>query len=259
MKTGKGPINDQIIEVELKHPDGSLITVQITYFSIISDNVRMFCIMMRDISSKKRIERAIIESEEKFRSIIEQTINGIILIDKNGVIVEYNHAQETITGYTRDAVIGKYAWDFQAMITPIEKHNSISSINSKTSLLELIKNGEAPFAYKFHEIEIRRLDGERRIIRMIVFPIKMSIGFMICWITYDITEQKKIELDVKESEQKFRSIIEQSTDGIILTDEEGRIIEFNQGMEKISGYTRENNLGKYLWDSEYFRGDHVKE
>ena len=117
----------------------------------------------------------------------------------------------------------------------------------------MIKNGEAPFAYKIHEIEIQRKDGERRIIRMIIFPIKMSIGFMICWITYDITEQKKIELDIKESEQKFRSIIEQSTDGFILTDEEGRIIEFNKGMEKISGYTRENNLGKYLWDSEYFQ------
>ena len=76
---------------------------------------------------------------------------------------------------------------------------------------------------------------------------------MICSITYDITEQKKIELEIKESEQKFRSIIEQSTDGFILTDEEGRIIEFNKGMEKISGYTREDNLDKYLWDSEFFK------
>ena len=124
MKTGKAPINDPIIELELKHADGSLIAVQVTYFSIISDNVRMFCIMMRDISSKKMIERAIVESEEKFRRIIEQTINGIILIDKNGVIVEYNHAQETITGYKRETIIGKYAWDFQTMITPVEKHNS---------------------------------------------------------------------------------------------------------------------------------------
>ena len=136
----------RLIELDLRHTDGSLITVQITYFSIISDNGRMFCVMMRDVTSKIMTERAIIESEEKFRSIIEQTVNGVILIDKNGVIVEYNHAQETITGYKREEIIGKYAWDFQTLIMPGEKHNSKSYLYSKTDILSLIKNGEAPFA-----------------------------------------------------------------------------------------------------------------
>ncbi len=253
MKTGKTPINDRIIELDIRRADGSSITVQITYFSIISDNGRMFCILMRDVTSKIMAERAIIESEEKFRRITEQTVNGVILIDKNGVIVEYNHAQETITGYRREEIIGKYAWDFQTLIKPGEKRNSKSYPYSKTDILSLIKHGEAPFASKFQETEIRRQNGEQRIIRTIIFPIKMSIGFMICSITYDITEQKKIELEIKESEQKFRSIIEQSTDGFILTDEEGRIIEFNKGMEIISGHTREDNLDKYLWDSEFFK------
>ncbi|HEY3423005.1 MAG TPA: PAS domain S-box protein [Methanocellaceae archaeon] len=208
---------------------------------------------MRDITNKKTIEHAIIESEEKFRRIIEQTVNGVTLIDKNGVIVEYNNAEAKITGYGRDEIIGTYAWDFLAMIRPGEKSDSKSGLNLKASFLSLIKYGEAPFANKFHEIEIQRPNGGHRMIRAIVFPIKMSIGFMICAITYDITEQKKIELEIKESEQKFRSIIEQSTDGFILTDEEGRIIEFNKGMETISGHTREDNLYNYLWDSEFFK------
>ncbi len=114
------------------------------------------------------------------------------------------------------------------MIIPADKRSSRLAINSKSSIQSLIKNGEALFASKVQELEIRRLDGENRTVRMIIFPIKMSIGFMICNITYDITEQKKIENEIKESEQKFRGIIEQSTDGFILTDEEGRIIEFNK-------------------------------
>ncbi len=93
MKTGTAPINDQIIELDLTNSDGSLITVQITYFPIVLDNGRMLCILMRDVTSKKKIEREIIESEERFHSIVEQTVNGVILIDKNGVIIEYNRSQ----------------------------------------------------------------------------------------------------------------------------------------------------------------------
>ena len=58
-------------------------------------------------------------------------------------------------------------------------------------------------------------------------------------------------MDLLESENKFRSTIEQSTDGISIIDEKGIIIEWNKGMEKITGHKREEELGKLIWDSQY--------
>ncbi len=64
----------------------------------------------------------------------------------------------------------------------------------------------------------------------------------------DITDKKRIELAVKDSERKLRNIIEQSMDGITLTDEHGRIIEYNRGEEEIVGIAREKAIGMYIWD-----------
>ncbi len=65
------------------------------------------------------------------------------------------------------------------------------------------------------------------------------------------SSEKKIELALQESEAKFIQIIEQSADGIVLSDEEGRIIEWNQGQEKITGRTRNEVINRYTWDVQH--------
>ncbi|HTP06836.1 MAG TPA: response regulator, partial [Anaerolineae bacterium] len=56
------------------------------------------------------------------------------------------------------------------------------------------------------------------------------------------------EMHMRASEQKFRSFVEQASDGFMLTDEHGRIIEWNQSMEQITGYARADILGQWIWD-----------
>jgi two-component system NtrC family sensor kinase len=60
----------------------------------------------------------------------------------------------------------------------------------------------------------------------------------------------RAEASVRASEQKFRSFVEQASDGFVLADEHGQIIEWNRSMEQITGYARPDMLGKWLWDAQ---------
>ena len=85
-------------------------------------------------------------------------------------------------------------------------------------------------------------------------PLKdLSTGEFIGVIEYvrDVTAYKKTDEALRESEQKLRRIIEQAPDGIVLTDEQGAIIEWNPGMEKIVGLKPEEAVGRKLWDVQY--------
>jgi PAS domain S-box-containing protein len=70
-------------------------------------------------------------------------------------------------------------------------------------------------------------------------------------VTWEIVRQKRAEQALRESEHKLRSIVEQSGDGIVLTDEQGSIFEWNRGQEQISGLERSEVLGKPLWDVQF--------
>lgn len=64
----------------------------------------------------------------------------------------------------------------------------------------------------------------------------------------DITERKAAEAALRESEARFRSFVEQSFDGIVLTDHDGNVIVFNRRMEEITGLQREDVFGRPIWD-----------
>jgi diguanylate cyclase (GGDEF)-like protein/PAS domain S-box-containing protein len=67
----------------------------------------------------------------------------------------------------------------------------------------------------------------------------------------DINERKQADDALRESESKFHSVVSESADGIVLSDESGRIIEFNNAFEKITGQERETTLGRFLWDIQF--------
>ncbi|MFC1878677.1 GAF domain-containing protein [Chloroflexota bacterium] len=67
----------------------------------------------------------------------------------------------------------------------------------------------------------------------------------------EVAERKRIEAFLRESEVKFRSIFEHSTDGVMLTDNDGAIIEWNQAIETITGYKRAEVLGEFAWDMQF--------
>ncbi len=160
----------------------------------------------------------------------------IVILDKDLRIVNVNEKFLEFTDLNRADIIHK---NLETFSFPIEFEPSIipsvkEALDGKESIIEAVyhkRKAEVFFFIKF--IPTVFDDGEKGI--TIIFE--------------NITDRKQSEKSIRESEQKFRSVIEQSLDGVILADINGKIIEFNRISENIIGLPREQVVGKTLWDA----------
>lgn len=170
-------------------------------------NLQFLSTIMRDITDRKEFEEAIKESEERYRSFIEQTLEGVSLIDESGKILIWNSANERISGISKENAIGKYMWDVMYdLILPAhrfpERYEEI-----KNRIIESLKTGE-PSLKGTREIKTIKADGTIKFTRQIIFPIKTAKGYRFGTISHDITEQKLAEESLDESRQMLRQILD---------------------------------------------------
>lgn len=193
---------------------------------------------VRDITEQKKAEMKLYESEEKFRSTIEQSKDGISIIDEKGTIIEWNKGIEIITGHQREEELGKLAWDSQYELLPAEEKTPELYDYIKGSIEEFLEIGHADWVNKPLDRRIQRPDSEIRFIQSVTYPIKTERGIIIGSITRDVTEQKKIEESLRESEATFRAFFELAAVGTAMIDPaSGRFVEVNDQFSKITGYT----------------------
>jgi PAS domain S-box-containing protein len=152
-----------------------------------------YLVQVQDITTRKLVEEELSESEDKFRGLVEQSSDGIVLVSHEGVVLDWNRAQEEITGLGREEVLGKYLWDVQHKMALEMGRIPPDYEQLKAAILESLVSGESPWMGQESEQEILLPNGERRTISSMVFPIQARAGFMIAGITRDITDRKRYE------------------------------------------------------------------
>lgn len=205
-------------------------------------HTKMSVASLMDITDKKRSRIALRESERKFRSIVEQSYNGITLSDEEGKIIEWNNAQERITGLKRNEVIGQYLWDMSFNMAPERLRTPAAYEHLKASTLNILKTGEVPWHNNIMEREIIKSDGTQRFVETLVFTIKTDKGFMACSIASDITERKKAEKALRASEESLRRTFDQSPIGAAIVSMNHRFLRVNKELCRITGYSEEELL-----------------
>ncbi|NJN68274.1 MAG: PAS domain S-box protein [Chloroflexaceae bacterium] len=243
-RTGQPPQVNRFYEREMQRPDGTRIIIEATVSPTRTSRGFVMCGVLRDITRRKRIEAALRESEERFRSVVEQSADGVVLTDETGRYIEWNQSAERISGLSRAEVLGRTAWDVMFGLLPEERRTPETYERFQTGMQEFFRTGQPPQSAHVCEREIQRPDGTRVYLQDNVFVIKTVRGFLVCGILHDITERKRIEAALRESEERFRSIVEQSVDAIALTDEDGRYIEWNRSAEQITGIPATEALGR---------------
>ncbi|MCD4845721.1 MAG: PAS domain S-box protein [Methanosarcinales archaeon] len=144
--------------------------------------------------------------EKRLRSIIEQSCVGIVLIDEQGTIIEWNRGEEEITGLKRDEVLDKTLWDVQFRLIAKIKDNFTMHEQIKGIVLNILKTGQLGPLDKIQETVIQRPDGTRRVIQASIFPIKTDNGFMASVISCDITRQKAAEETQRTQVKKLKML-----------------------------------------------------
>jgi PAS domain S-box-containing protein len=188
----------------------------------------------RDITERKQAE----EVRARLAAIVESSEDAIIAKTLDGIITDWNRGAKKIYGYSAQEVLGKPI----NILVPPDRPNEIPMI------LERLRRGEAIEHYE--TVRVAK-DGRRLDISLTISPIRNSAGKIVgaSTIARNITERKRAEEALKESERLYRTVIEQATENIFLVDAETRrIVESNSAFQETLGYTEEELRSMTLYD-----------
>ncbi|MCF8302148.1 MAG: PAS domain S-box protein [Bacteroidales bacterium] len=186
------------------------------------------------------------ESENALRQFIHQSKDSIVIIDEDLKISEWNIAAEQLFGLTKEQVIGKNAWEVHYKLVPEERKSQVTPNDLYHRLMSLRESKNPPPNPAEHKIQS---PGKTKIVQTHEFLITTGDTTRIGSISRDITRQKEAENIIKASEEKFRRFIKEAHDGMILVDEEGKVIEWNKGEENITGYKNEEVVGRTITEA----------
>ena len=228
--------NASNVEAIHYHRNGYALQVEVRSISlrVNESQVMGYVTSVRDVTRRKQAEKALLRSEERMRRAFEIETVGIIFFDTKGAVMEANDAFLRMSGYTReDTQKGHIRWD---VMTPEEfMHDSQNAID------QLLTKGETtPY-----EKQYIRKDGTRW---WGLFAAKLLSENEAVEFVLDITESKRAEAALRESEERLRAIINQATAGIVRADSQGKMMFANQAFCKMLGYTVLELIGKTIWE-----------
>jgi len=177
-------------------------------------------------------------SEKKFETIFEYAPDAIYITDQKGNFINGNQAAEILTGYKREELIGKSFLKLK-LLSPNEIIRA-----AKLLALNIMGQSTGP-----DEFILNTKDGRKIPIEIRTFPLKTDGNKQIIGIARDITERKKSEEKIKESEEKYRSLFEASADGILIADIETKKFKFaNSAICQMLGYNQDELLQMAIMD-----------
>ena len=169
-------------------------------------------------------------------NIVESSTEAIITKSFDGVITSWNKGAEKVYGYSAEEVLGK----------PISVLEPPILTGETERLSEMVEQSE-----KIQQYETLRLrkDGKVINVSLTIFPVLDNQGKITAAsvIATDITRRKEAEEKLRESEEKYRNIVETSNEGVYLVDDEAKITYANKIMET-SGYTLKELIGRPIWN-----------
>ncbi|WP_372874752.1 PAS domain S-box protein [Pseudomonas sp.] len=192
---------------------------------------------VQDISSQKRDESALRESEQRFRHLFEQTPRIAVQgYDRERRVIYWNQASTQLYGYSLQEAMGRRLEEL--IIPPAARNQVISAINHW-----LLGGPSIPAA----ELPLQHKDGSRVWVYSTHSMLRDSRDQpeLYC-IDIDLSEQKQINLELQASEARYRELVEQLDDVIVLTDASGHLVFLNPAWEALSGYAGYECLGRPL-------------
>ncbi len=235
-RLARGEIPSYELEKRYLRKDGTVVDITLSA-SILRDrdgSPRYYIAQMEDITERKRAEQALRRSEAQFRGLIERMPDGVF-VNQGGRVVYANEAMATLLGYDdRAALVGHPILElFHPDDRPI--------VLERITVLQKTGLGVRP-----RELRMICRNGEHCSVETVALTVQFEGEPGIVVVVRDLTERKQVEQALRMSEAKFSGIVSISADAIISIDDEQRITIFNDGAEKIFGYSKAEAIGAPL-------------
>jgi PAS domain S-box-containing protein len=224
--------------------DGRLIDVEVSS-SVIKEGTKVIGSrdIIRDITRRVQNEEALRESEELYRTIIEYSNDMIWTLDTERRILFFNKRTEEITGFTLED------WQGKSFVHQIE---NADQLDVTEVFLQTLKGQPAQY-----EVSIMKMDGGILSLSVNTAPM-YSKGKVVGTVSLgrDITDRKRTEDMMKESEARLQSILDNSSTVVFLKDLQGRYITVNRRFEELFHVNRNDVVNKTDYD--IFPGEYAE-
>ncbi len=210
-------------ETEIETNDGSLVTVLLSIERLELHGKKHWLTSIIDITAKKKAELLLKESEEKYRTLIEQASDGIVITDLDGIILEVNNSICVLSGYSEEEMLHEHLHKFLPPEDVAQNPLRLSELMQGRSLL-----------------------SERRLLRKDGVPLdievnsKMASSHTLIGFIRDISDRKKNEETLRYQARLLESV----SDAVTSLDLNRRIVSWNKACEELYGLKTEEVLGK---------------
>lgn len=236
------------LETRFRRRDGSLCDVSL-YGALLEpeDPGAGAAFAIQDITERKQAERALRDSEERYRLLFESASDAIFIMDGDR-FVDCNAATLRMYDCSREDLLGQHP---SRLSTPVQPDGRESG-EKAGELVAAAARGEP----QFFEWRACRFDGTPFEAEVSLSPLDANGGLRILAVVRDVTEREKAAKLLRESESRFRSFYDSNPEGVVLMDLQGRVLGANKAFRAMSGFSVEEMNDRLFSEfvPEEFRG-----
>jgi len=193
----------------------------------------------RDVTGRMEAEEALRESEERFRSLLD-TVESVSVqgYEPDGTVVYWNKASEVLYGFSREEALGR---NLTELIIPLPMRGEV-----RQAIRSMAETGQPLPA---SELTLERKGGEPIQVFSSHAAVRTAAGNTVLFcLDVDIGPLKRAEHALRQSEERFRLLVENAGDAIYLADIQGRLLEVNAEATRQTGFTRQELLAMSVTD-----------